>query len=129
MTYLSRPATLHVHAGHRAGPHRTDSDDFVHWWLPSLGPSSTLLARILAGSVTDTGASNVAADELAALLGLSTMHQMLWRSLDRLAHWRALTFVSTDTITMRVAMPTLSARQLATHPHADRYEHARAVRA
>ena len=45
MTYLSRPATLHVHADHRAGRHRTDSDDFVHWWLPSLGPSSTLLAH------------------------------------------------------------------------------------
>src|SRR5262245_46771577 len=129
MTYSSRPATLHAHADHRPGMHRTDSDDFVHWWLPSLGPSSTLLARILAGSVTDTDASNVAADELAALLGLSTMHSMLWRSLDRLAHWRVLPFVSTDTITIRVAMPALSARQLAAHPHAEGYEHRRAVRA
>ena len=118
---LARPAVLHVHTDHLAGTHRTDSDDFIDWWCPTLGPTSSLLARLLARSVTDTGAATWRTDELAGLLGLSTLHGGLWNSLERLARFHVVTFVSTDTITVRVAMPALCGHQLDNHPHATQY--------
>ena len=122
----ARPAdpgrrSLHVHADHHAGTHRTDSDDFIDWWCPTLGPTSSLLARLLARSVTDTGAATWRTDDLAGLLGLSTRQGGLWNSLERLAYFHVVTFVSTDTITVRVAMPALRGRQLDIHPHAAQY--------
>ena len=47
MTASTRPARIRVHADHAPGPHRTDSDD-IWWWLPVLGPTSTVLAYLLA---------------------------------------------------------------------------------
>ena len=117
----ARPAILHVHTDHGAGAHRTDSDDFIDWWCPTLGPTSSLLARLLARSVADTGAATWRTDELAGLLGLSTRQGGLWNSLERLAYFHVVTFVSTDTITVRVAMPALRGRQLDNHPHAAQY--------
>jgi len=122
----TRPPTVHVHTDPRTGVHRTDSDDFVHWWCPTLGPTSTLLARLLARSVTDTGTATWSADELTRLLGLGTRGSGLWHNLERLAYYRVVTFVSTDTLTVRIAMPSLRPRQLADHPHRSCYEHAEA---
>jgi hypothetical protein len=89
----TRPATLHVHADHLAGPHRTDSDDFVHWWAPSVGPSATLVARLLARSVNDTGTATWDTADLATRIGLGSSVNRLWATLERLAYFRAVTFV------------------------------------
>ena len=117
----TRPATLHVHADHLAGPHRTDSDDFVHWWAPSVGPSATLLARLLARGVADTGSATWDTADLATRIGLGSSVNRLWATLERLAYFRAVTFVSTDTLTVRVTMPALRPSQLGRHPDADEY--------
>jgi hypothetical protein len=44
---IGRPTQLIVVADHRLGTHRTDSDE-IGWWLPVIGPTSTILARTLA---------------------------------------------------------------------------------
>ena len=66
----TRPTSIHVYADLQTGAHATDSDEFVHWWLPTLGPTATLLARELAASVTDDGHHEWQCADLALLLGL-----------------------------------------------------------
>ena len=120
-----RPTVLHVHADHFAGTHRTDSDDFLDWWCPTLGPTSSLLARLLARSAADTGEATWRTADLAGLLGLSTRQGGLWNSLERLARFHVVTFVSTDTVTVRLAMPALRSDQLDSHPRGAQYRPAR----
>jgi hypothetical protein len=61
------------------------------------------------------------------MVGLAGNRSKLWQSLDRLHRFRVATFVSTDTLTVRLWLPALSDRQLAHLPTsmADAYRPAR----
>ncbi|MFT3851966.1 MAG: hypothetical protein QM733_04405 [Ilumatobacteraceae bacterium] len=126
---VTRPATIHVYADLRDGVHATDSADFVHWWLPTLGPTATLLARQLAASVAASGEHTWQCDQLARLLGLGGSSSSLWRAIERLVSFGVVVFASVDVLTVRATMPALRAAQLARHPHAADYPTADALAA
>jgi hypothetical protein len=111
-----RPDHLVVIADHRPGTHRVDSDE-IAWWLPILGPTSTILAHTLAHHARRRDTEFVTAD-LARRIGLGGSHAKLWQSLDRLHRFYCLTFVSTDVATIRLELPTLTANQLTHLPDA-----------
>ena len=58
----------------------------------------------------------VTVSEMARMVGLSGNRSKLWLSLDRLHRFRVATFVSTDTLTIRLWLPALTDRQLARMP-------------
>ena len=105
-----RPDHITVIADHTPGEHATDSDDFW-WWLPVLGPSSSLLAFLLSRHANH-GDRRWDIAELAATIGLAGSTGTLWRTLERLNMFGVLTFVSTDVATIRLQLPALQARQL-----------------
>jgi hypothetical protein len=49
---------------------------------------------------------------LARMIGLAGNRSKLWVSLERLDRFHVARFVSTDTLTIRLWLPALSARQL-----------------
>ena len=106
----TRPDHLVVIADHTPGAHVTDSED-IQWWWPILGPTSSACAVLLARHARHADV-NWPAEVLARRLGLGTMCSTLWASLDRLAMFGLLEFVSTDVATIRVNLPALSTRQL-----------------
>ena len=53
------------------------------------------------------------------MVGLAGNRSKLWLSLDRLHRFRVATFVSTDTLTIRLWLPALTDRQLARLPAVD----------
>jgi hypothetical protein len=106
----TRPDRILVIADHRPGTHRVDSDQ-IGWWLPILGPTSTILARTLAHHARRSDTEFVTFD-LARRLGLGGSRSKLWQSLDRLHRFHCLTFVSTDIATIRLELPTLTPNQL-----------------
>ena len=110
MTETTRPTTVRVIADHTPGAHRTDSED-LWWWLPIIGPTGSALAFLLARHAA-TGESCWPTDDLARMVGLAGNRSKLWLSLDRLHRFRVATFVSTDTMTIRLWLPALSDRQL-----------------
>ncbi len=114
MSESTRPARVRVFADHAPGPHRTDSDD-IWWWLPVLGPTATVLAYLLArhAAYDDTDWDTAT---LARSVGLGGSCSKLWISLDRLATFRVATFVGTDALTVRLYLPALSSRNLASLP-------------
>jgi hypothetical protein len=116
MTETTRPSVVHVIADHTSGPHRTDSDDIL-WWLPVIGPTASALAFIFARH-TAQAESCWPTDDLARMVGLAGNRSKLWVSLDRLHRFGVTTFVSTDTLTVRLWLPALSDRQLARLPDA-----------
>jgi hypothetical protein len=105
-----RPARLIVVADHRPGTHRTDSVE-IGWWLPVIGPTSTILARTLAHRARRADTEWDTAD-LARRVGLGNSVTRLWVSLDRLHTFYCVTFVSTDVATVRLELPTLTPNQL-----------------
>jgi hypothetical protein len=116
MTETTRPTTVRVIADHTPGPHRTDSDD-LWWWLPIIGPTASALAYLFARHAA-TAEASWPTDDLARMVGLAGNRSRLWLSLDRLHRFRVATFVSTDTLTIRLWLPALSDRQLAHLPAA-----------
>ena len=101
---------------HTPGAHRTDSDD-IWWWLPILGPTATVLAYLFARHAA-AGDTCWPTDALARMIGLAGNRSKLWVSLERLDRFRVARFVSTDTLTIRLWLPALTARQLARLPEA-----------
>ncbi len=87
------------------------------WWLPILGPTSTLLAYLLARHAT-YGETTWDTHELARTVGLGTNRARLWESLERLAHFYIATFVSTDVIAVRLELPALTSHQVDVLPAA-----------
>ena len=114
MTETTRPTTVRVIADHTPGAHRTDSED-LWWWLPIIGPTASALAFLFARHAA-TGETCWPTDDLARMVGLAGNRSKLWLSLDRLHRFRVATFVSTDTLTIRLWLPALSDRQLAHLP-------------
>ena len=114
MTETTRPTTVRVIADHTPGAHRTDSED-LWWWLPIIGPTASALAFLFARDAA-TGETCWATDDLARMVGLAGNRSKLWQSLDRLHRFRVATFVSTDTLTIRLWLPALTDRQLAHLP-------------
>ena len=80
------------------------------WWLPILGPTSTLLAYLLARHACH-GETRWDTHELARTIGLGTNRVRLWESLERLSNFKVATFVSTDVIAIRLELPALTPRQ------------------
>jgi hypothetical protein len=116
MTSKNRPSSVRVIADPTPGVDRTDSDDL--WWrLPILGPTASVLAFVLA---RDARRGDVCwpTEELARTVGLAGNRSKLWLSLERLHRSGVATFVSTDTLTIRLWLPELTDRQLAHLPAA-----------
>jgi hypothetical protein len=116
MSDTTRPDRIRVIADTTAGPHRTDSDDIL-WWLPILGPTASALAFIFARHAAQ-GQMCWPTDDLARMVGLSGNRSRLWVSLERLHRFHVTTFVSTDTLTVRLWLPALTERQLSRLPEA-----------
>jgi hypothetical protein len=105
-----------VIADHTPGPHRTDSDD-IFWWLPVIGPTARRRGVHLRPSHTWS--------RVVLANGESGPHGRSGRqpfqaviSLERLHRFGVTTFVSTDTLTVRLRLPAPSDRQLARLPEA-----------
>lgn len=111
MSISTRPSTLHVHLDRTRGPHRTDSEE-VFWWLPVLGPTSTVLAYLLVGH----GERSWSSDELARTVGLGGKLSKLWVALDRLGRFGVATFEAADVLVVRCELPPLGAQHLARLP-------------
>ena len=116
MTDTTRASVVHVIADYTPGPHHTDSDE-IFWWLPVLGPTASALAFIFARHAVPAE-SCWPTEDLASIVGLAGNRSKLWVSLERLHRFGVTTFVSTDTLTVRLWLPALSDRQLARLPEA-----------
>jgi hypothetical protein len=105
-----RPERLFVVADHTPGLHAVDSDD-IEWWLPVLGPSAAVLVHALAGRARreDHAWPTV---NLARRIGLAGRRSALWASLERLDHFRCVTFVAVDVLTVRLELPALTRKQI-----------------
>ncbi len=93
---------------HAPGPHTTAGTDAL-WWLPVIGPTSTVLAFNLTrgGTISETVWPT---DALARTIGLGANCSKLWHNLDRLAYYFGLaTLIATDTITITQHLPRDSA--------------------
>ena len=115
MNTLTRPQTIHVCRDTTAGTHRTDSDE-IAWWLPVIGPTATVLARLFTRTTPPTGAT-WQTDTLARTIGLGGGGRHLWNALERLAMFHIVTFHSADVLTIRTELPALTGRQLERLPH------------
>ena len=116
MTETTRPTTVRVIGDHTPGAHRTDSED-LWWWLPIIGPTASSLAFIFARHAAQ-GETCWPTDDLARMVGLAGNRSKLWVSLERLHRFHVTTFVSTDTLTVRLWLPALTERQVARLPDA-----------
>jgi hypothetical protein len=105
-----RPERLFVVADHTPGQHAADSDE-IEWWLPVLGPTAAVLVHALAGRARreDHAWATV---ELARRIGLAGRRSALWTSLERLDHFRCVTFVAVDVLTVRLELPALTTKQV-----------------
>lgn len=107
---MVRPARLFVVADHTPGQHAADSDE-IEWWLPVLGPAAAVLIHALAGSARHEDHAWETVD-LARRIGLAGRRNALWTSLERLHHFRCVTFVAVDVLTVRLELPTLTRKQV-----------------
>jgi hypothetical protein len=114
MTETTRATSVRVIADHTPGAHHTDSDDLC-WWLPIIGPTCSALAFLFARHAAESDCS-WPTDTLAGIVGLAGNRSKLWVSLERLHRFHVATFVSTDTLTIRLWLPALSDRQVARLP-------------
>lgn len=85
------------------------------WWLPVIGPTATALAFLLARHATH-GDTTWHTGTLARTIGLAGNRSKLWASLERLSDFGLLTFAATDIATIRLYLPPLTPRQLASLP-------------
>jgi len=106
----ARPDVVHVCADTTPGEHRTDSDD-IHWWLPVIGPTATVLAHTLARH-SPAGGATWNTSELTQRVGLSGNRSKLWDSLNRLDQFGVAHFHATDVFTIRLSLPALTPRQI-----------------
>jgi hypothetical protein len=116
MSDAIRSDRIRVVADPTPGPHRTDTDEIL-WWLPILGPTASALAFIFARHAAHDETC-WPTDDLARMVGLAGNRSKLWVSLERLHRFHVTTFVSTDTLTVRLWLPALTDRQLARLPDA-----------
>jgi hypothetical protein len=116
MSDTVRPDRIRVIADPTPGAHRTDTDEIL-WWLPIIGPTATALAFLFARHAGH-GETCWPTDDLARMVGLAGNRSKLWVSLERLHRFHVTTFVSTDTLTVRLWLPPLTERQLARLPDA-----------
>src|SRR5690242_20301592 len=85
------------------------------WWLPILGPTASIVAHRFARTVSH-GPACWPTVELAWSVGLGGSRSSLWHALERLHRFGTATFVSTDTLTIRLWLPALTDRQLHRFP-------------
>ena len=103
----TRPDRLIVIADRTPGFHPTCSAE-VGWWLPIIGPTSTVLAVTLAHSAADREAVWDTM-MLARTIGLGGSRSRLWASLDRLEQFGCARFEAADILTIRLQLPVLNA--------------------
>jgi hypothetical protein len=116
MSDATRPDRILVIGDPTPGPHRTDSDELL-WWLPIVGPTACALAFVFARHAS-RGETCWLTDDLAHMVGLAGNRSKLWVTLERLHRFHVTTFVSTDTLTVRLWLPALTDRQLSRLPDA-----------
>lgn len=97
--------TIRVIADNTAGAHPTDSTHLLDLWLPKLGPTATLTARLLARTAAAHPDREWKLTELSQQLGLGGHIRRLSDSLNRLARFHILTYVATDIAYIRLQLP------------------------
>ncbi len=104
---LTAPATIHVTGwlATSADPDAiaVDSDDFLVWWLPVLGPTATILAHRLARYASIYGPVDWATDELTRTIGLVDRADRLHAAVVRLERF-LLAAASPDHTFVRVRL-------------------------
>ena len=115
MTETTRPTSVRVIADHTPGVHRTDSDDL--WLVAADHRPDRQRPGVPASPATPPTARPAGRpSDLARMVGLAGNRSKLWLSLERLHRFHVATFVSTDTLTIRLWLPALTDRQLARLP-------------
>lgn len=91
------------------GAVRTDSDEALVWWTPSLGTIAMAMAHRFARHATD-GPSEWTVEDIARTFGVGTSAGRVERSLMRLQRFR-IVHRSGSTLAVRLWLPPLTRRQ------------------
>ena len=97
-------------------------------WTPVIGPSSVLLLRRCAWLWRDATPARVAAEDLAAQLGLghgTGRHSPVWRTVELVARFRFATMASPGELHVYTEVPPVPDRQLDRLPAWCRKQHER----
>lgn len=104
-----------------ARQHHARSTYVETFWLPFIGPTSTLLLRRVAAWLDAApGGVDVDRQQLAAELGCPGglgRHSALQRTLERLCRFELATFLTGDAYLIRLYLPTLPAWRVARLPN------------
>lgn len=107
-----RPETITAVADHRPGLHAFATDEAL-WWLPTLGPSATLVGQLIARTLVEhADGVELDCDELARSVGLGSASGKLWAAMERLDNFGAARFVSTNVLAVRLHLPRLDRRKI-----------------
>ena len=115
-----RSALLTIEAWHdpvveaARGSVRTDSDDALIWYTPSIGTIAMVIAHRFARHATD-GPSLWTIEDIALTFGIGNSAARVWRSLDRLERF-GITHRAEDRIAVRLWLAPLTERQRAQLP-------------
>ncbi len=97
-----------------------------HFWLATLGPSTTWFLRGCADLLDDTGCTRVNLRETARILGIGHeggSRSAMARTVARACRFRAARSVGSSTLAVRVRLPQLSQRQLQRLPKSMQRRH------
>lgn len=114
---------IHFEADATYGPHDVSSPAELAWWLPILGPTSTVLLSTITRNLSTVAGTTWPLDELAARVGVKP--SVARKSLDRLTQFHAATWQSVDVMTVRLFLPALGPGYLARLPEAMQVDYLR----
>jgi len=97
-----------------AGAVRTDTDDALVWYTPSIGTIGMAMAHRFARHATD-GPSLWTIEDIALTFGIGNSAARVWRSLDRLDRFGIINRTG-DRIAVRLWLAPLTQRQIAQLP-------------
>ena len=96
------------------GAIRTDTDDALVWYTPSIGTIGMAMAHRFARHATD-GPSLWTIEDIALTFGIGNSAARVWRSLDRLDRFGIINRTG-DRIAVRLWLAPLTQRQIAQLP-------------
>lgn len=115
ITSIAEHVTVTVEAWHdpvveaAPGAVRTDTDDALIWYTPSIGTIGMAIAHRFARHATD-GPSLWTIEDIALTFGIGNSAARVWRSLDRLERF-GITRRTGDRIAVRLWLAPLTQRQ------------------
>lgn len=107
---------IHFEADATYGPHDVSVPAELAWWLPILGPTSTVLLATITRHLSTVSGFTCQLDELGARVGVKP--SIARKSLDRLTQFHAATWQPVDVMTVRLFLPALGPGYLARLPEA-----------